>query len=267
MPGQVRDNLVIQSAAASATAARLDSPYDAAFYASQHDGSLRSARVVVPYIVRLMNPNSVVDIGCGLGTWLRAFVENGVAEVLGVDGDYVDRSRLLFDAARFRAMDLTHPASLGRTFDLAVCLEVGEHLPTRAAQALVALLTSAAPVVLFSAAMPGQGGTNHINEQWPEFWERLFGRHQFVRLDPVRRMIVFDTRVEPWYQQNTLLYASRAAIARSPALQVESDWVAQNNIELIWRRNLSNFTSFMGMLKLLPAAGWRALKNRLSGCG
>src|SRR5262249_5217435 len=158
------------------TAVSTDTPYDAAFYEAQADGSLRSARVVVPLVTRLVEPRSVVDVGCGVGTWLRAFVENGVEDVLGVDGAYVDRNRLCIDPARFQAMDLARPQPLGRTFDLAVCLEVGEHLPTRAAPGLVAMLT-AAPVVLFSAAIPGQGGTNHVNEQWPNFWQRLFSRY------------------------------------------------------------------------------------------
>src|SRR5204862_3532668 len=144
--------------------------------------SLRSARAVVPLVMELVRPASVLDVGCGLGTWLAAFAEAGVADFLGMDGDYVDRAKLKIPAERFRAADLTNPPSPGRTFDLAVCLEVAEHLPEKASPRLVELLATAAPVVLFSAALPGQGGTRHINEQWPAFWQRLFAARGFVRL-------------------------------------------------------------------------------------
>src|SRR5947209_2323721 len=97
-------------------------PYDAAFYAVQADGSLRSARVIVPLVMELVKPASVLDVGCGLGTWLAAFAEHGVADFLGMDGDYVDRAKLKIPTDRFRAADLTNPPHPGRTFDLAVCL-------------------------------------------------------------------------------------------------------------------------------------------------
>src|SRR5215204_3564872 len=116
-------------------------PYDAAFYDGHADGSLRSARAVLPVVRDLVQPRSVLDVGCGIGAWLKAWEELGVADVFGIDGDYVDRSKLLIAADKFRPTDLASPAPLGRTFDLASCLEVGEHLPARSAAGLVKLLT------------------------------------------------------------------------------------------------------------------------------
>ena len=193
-------------------------PYDKKFYDDHADGSLRSAQAIVPLVIELAEPRSVVDFGCGIGTWLQAFVECGVDDYLGLDGDYVDRSQLRIPADRFRPMDLTCPAPLGRRFDLAVCLEVGEHLPSTVAPGLVQALTEAAPMVLFSAALPGQGGTNHTNEQWSWYWEELFAEQSFVRLDPVRRRVWRNPDVEWWYQQNTYLYAHRAALGEHPKL-------------------------------------------------
>ena len=240
---------------------KLSTPYDKTFFNSRANGSLRSARAIVPLITDLAKPRSVVDFGCGIGTWLQAFVECGVEDYLGFDGDYVDQSQLRIPAARFRAVDLTHLAPLGRRFDLAVCMEVGEHLPATAALGLVKALTDSAPLVLFSAALPGQGGTNHCNERWSWYWEELFGGQGFVRLDPIRPRVWGDPNVEWWYRQNTFLYAHRAAVGEYPKLSAECKLTQDHPIELvsayILRRNVS--PSLWKLIGMLPRSGvaWR----------
>jgi len=169
--------------------------------------------VIVPLVVERLRPRSVVDVGCGLGTWLSVFLENGVADVTGVDGDYVDASRLEIPAERFVAHDLSTPLSLDRRFDLAVSLEVAEHLPADRAAVFVGSLTALAPFVLFSAAIPFQGGTNHVNEQWPEYWAALFEHRGFAAVDCVRREVWSDENVEWWYAQNTLLFVEEGRLA------------------------------------------------------
>ena len=163
--------------------------YDREFFSDVDAGSLPSARVVVPMVVELVHPRSVIDVGCARGAWLRAFEESGVDDVLGVDGDYVDCDALWIDREKFVACDLPSPLGVRRVFDLALCLEVAEHLSARKGKDLIRMLCSLAPAVLFSAAVPGQGGTNHVNEQWPGYWSNLFSRQGFVRLDPIRRRI------------------------------------------------------------------------------
>jgi hypothetical protein len=237
--------------------------YDAAFFDTSAEESIRSARIVVPLVMNLLNPSSVIDIGCGVGSWLKAFAENGVEDHLGIDGDYVDRGKLLIETMRFRAMDLAHPTPVGRTSDLAVCLEVGEHLPTSVSPLLVKMLVETAPVILFSAAIPGQGGTRHVNEQWPYFWQRLFSFHNYARLDPIRRLVCFDHRVESYYRQNMVMFASKQALERSQKLQEEKEWADQVNVEIIQMSVLAGYTSFSGLLTQLPGAAWRAIKNRL----
>src|SRR5215204_4952574 len=106
-------------------------PYGVRFYNDQRSGSLRSAQVIVPLVTALIRPRSVVDVGCGIGTWLKVFSEAGVEDYLGLDGDYVTRDQLLIEPMHFQAADLANPPKLERTFDLAVCLEVGEHLPAK----------------------------------------------------------------------------------------------------------------------------------------
>ncbi len=161
--------------------------YNDSFYNSQCEGSRQSASVVVPILCALLSPKSVVDVGCGVGTWLSAFREHGVTDILRIDGDYVDRQRLLIPKDVFMGVDLANAfasVSLPEK-DLAICLEVAEHIPKENADQLLKLLTSLAPVVCFSAAIPGQGGANHVNEQWPDYWSAKFADRGFCRFDVI----------------------------------------------------------------------------------
>jgi SAM-dependent methyltransferase len=180
-------------------------PYSRRFYEQQQEGSFRSAMRVLPHVFELVSPRSIVDVGCGVGTWLAAARELGVVDVCGVDGDHVDRAMLRIPAERFRPLDLTQPFRLDQTFDLALSLEVGEHLPESSAEGFVECLTRLAPAVLFSAAIPKQLGENHVNEQWQTWWIERFRQFSFVALDCIRRRIWDDCAVEWWYAQNTLL--------------------------------------------------------------
>lgn len=199
--------------------------YSDAFYAQQSGGSLSSARAIVPIAVDLISPSSVVDVGCGIGTWALAFAEHGVADVYGMDGDYVDRDSLLIDRDRFEAVDLTAGIECDREFDLAVSLEVGEHLTPECSQQFVRDLTRLAPAVLFSAAVPFQGGSDHINERWQDDWAAMFEAEGYVAIDAVRPRVWDDPTVEFWYAQNAILYVRRDRLADYPKLAgAGSDW-------------------------------------------
>jgi SAM-dependent methyltransferase len=220
-------------------------PYDRDFFAGQRDRSLRSARVVAPLVLSLVRPRSAVDFGCGVGAWLRALAELGVGDVLGLDG-YAQPDQLLFDPARFRAADLTDPPPLGRAFDLAVCVEVAEHLPAAAAPRLVAALAAAAPCVLFSAALPGQGGRHHVHENWPGFWRGLFAGRGYDRLDPIRPRVWRESGVAWWYKQNLYLYCRRDQFASRPALERERELAEACPFELVHQRVFSGLTARPG---------------------
>jgi SAM-dependent methyltransferase len=193
--------------------------YDSEFFEAQAEASRRSAEVVVPIVTEMIRPTSVIDIGCGIGTWLAEFELAGISDYLGIDGEYVPRQQLQIPSEHFRAADLTEPLSLNRTYDLAVCLEVAEHLPPSHAGALVALLTSLAPVVLFSAAIPHQTGSGHVNEQPQEFWRRLFSKHGFFPVDCIRPYVWGNPQVCWWYQQNALLYVAQSVLRRRKKLK------------------------------------------------
>lgn len=209
-------------------------PYTPDYFDSIAPGSDRSAEVIVPMVMDLVRPRSVIDVGCGTGAWLAEFSRVGgggaggrVKRVVGVDGSYVERDQLRIDAADFRAADLGRPLreSLGREldggFDLVVSLEVAEHLPPERSEGFVEDLTSLGEVVLFSAAIPYQGGEGHINERWPTFWYELFRARGYEVIDAIRKRVWSDRRVEPWYQQNVLIYATPGAIRARPKMARE----------------------------------------------
>lgn len=191
------------------------SNYDRRFYEAQGSGSHESAAIMVPEILRLTSAKSVVDVGCGTGTWLKAFRDNGVDDLVGVDGPHVDRSSLRFSADHFVVHDLRTALRMDRTFDLAISLEVGEHLPESAAQAFVTSLVGLAPVVVFGAAIPFQGGTGHVNERWPDYWRDLFEQFGYQPVDVLRKRFWREDRIVPCYVQNTIIYAAdpRALVA------------------------------------------------------
>src|SRR5690242_7720938 len=103
--------------------------HDRSYYEWMKVGSRRSAVAVVPFLVEIVAPRSVLDVGCGTGSWLKVFQEHGVEDTLGLDGDWVDRSLLEIGADQFRATDLRRDFNVGRRFDLALCLEVAHYFP------------------------------------------------------------------------------------------------------------------------------------------
>ena len=95
------------------------------------------------------------------------------------------------------------------SYDLCISMEVAEHLPDRFASPFVDLLTRLSPVVLFSAAIPEQGGTDHFNEQWPSYWAARFRKQGFRSVDVIRPAVWADKKVKWWYRQNTILYVQK----------------------------------------------------------
>jgi SAM-dependent methyltransferase len=180
--------------------------YDERFFADQREESCSSAAVVVPLVHELLHPRSVLDVGCGTGPWVRAWMQLGVTDAMGVDGPYVPREQLLIPAENYLASDLTRPLDLNRQFDLVSCLEVAEHLDATHATTLLDSLTRHGDVVLFSAAVPGQPGTHHVNCAWQSHWVRLFGERDWHVLDILRSTLWNDGRVGSCYRQNLLLF-------------------------------------------------------------
>ncbi|MFZ6014449.1 MAG: class I SAM-dependent methyltransferase [Bacteroidota bacterium] len=157
----------------------------------------------------LVQPRSVLDVGCGLGTWLKAFEECGVKDFKGVDGAYVNKTLLRIPQERFYAHDLTQAMDLGRKFDLVMTLEVAEHLEKELADQFVKTLVGHGDLILFSAAVPGQGGQHHVNEAWLSQWVKIFSKHDFILYDVLRPKIWNNNAIEVWYKQNIVMFCKR----------------------------------------------------------
>jgi len=211
--------------------------------------SCRSAEIVLSKSMGWLAPKSVLDVGCGRGAWLRHWRQQGVPELHGVDGDFVDRAALHFPPENFHPHDLSAPFALGREFDLVQSLEVAEHLPPAAAEGFVQSLTAHSQHVLFSAAVPGQGGEHHVNERPQAYWRDLFARHGYKGFDCIRPHVKGEREVRPWYRYNTLLFVHQDQVASLPpeiaATEVTATGPVAFPAPLSWRLRLL-------LVRLLP---------------
>jgi len=184
--------------------------YDISFYEGQSPYSIRSAHKIVPYVSKLFpDITTVIDVGCGIGGWLNEWKQEG-KKVFGIDGNDFPEARKI-NNNEYLKHDLTQPLpELQIKYDLCMSLEVAEHLPPERADSFIKDLCSYSNTVLFSAAIPGQTGINHINEQWPDYWANLFLANGYNAYDILRDVFWDDNDVAWWYAQNMIIYTSNA---------------------------------------------------------
>lgn len=195
--------------------------YDEQFYQDQISGSYKSAVQFVRYFSNIINPKTVADVGCGRGTWLKAFKEHGATHCVGFDGPWNSQSKMLDQGIKFVCSDLNESLSKhGESFDLALSLEVAEHLEETSAVHFINGLTSLSKVIIFGAAYSGQGGTEHINEQPHTYWAKLLGNFGYRPYDIFRPQFWGNEQIEPWYQQNTFLYVHESSDANAVLLKL-----------------------------------------------
>jgi 2-polyprenyl-3-methyl-5-hydroxy-6-metoxy-1,4-benzoquinol methylase len=173
--------------------------------------AVMSAGMICGSVMETFAPRSMIDVGCGTGALLRAFNENGV-KVKGLEyseaGLAYCRQRGL-DVLKFDLERDNLPENA--RYDVAVSLEVAEHLPERIADKYVGLLARLSNVVVFTAAPPGQGGQDHVNEQPPAYWLAKFAAHNF-HLDSEltsswKNQWRASGAVASWYYDNLLVLA------------------------------------------------------------
>jgi SAM-dependent methyltransferase len=180
--------------------------YGEGYYQRQMDSSYRSGRIYASAMSEIMMPKNVVDIGCGRGTWLKAFKELGATTLVGFDGTWNSQDKMVDESITFYSCDLNRPIPSSTKFDLAMSVEVAEHLEPASSNIFIESLTNFSDVVLFGAAFTGQGGTNHINEQAHTYWAKIFQSFGFRPFDVFRPKLWGDERVSFWYRQNIFLY-------------------------------------------------------------
>lgn len=183
-----------------------------------------SANKVCSYIAQIYRPlRSVLDVGCGVGLFLAEANKLGADIINGVEAEWLDDDLLVVDRSCIRHHDLTKPLDMQCTYDLVISLEVGEHLPAIAAETYVASLVRHGRMILFSSAIPHQGGVHHVNEQWPEYWARLFVKHNYHFVDIVRPHFWYDREMILYIRQNAFLVAHAETILANPTLLAVHD--------------------------------------------
>lgn len=190
------------------------------FSYDENSYSSRSAEQIVPILLEIFNPSSVLDVGCGNGSWLRTFKENGINDCLGIDGVHIKKETLEIPFENFRAINLENDFELNRRFDLCICLEVAEHLNNNISEGLMRNLIMHSDNIIFSAAIPHQGGVMHINEKEPQFWQNLFNKNGYHTYDIIRKKIWNDPNINWWYKQN-LFVATKKKLNGLPSENID----------------------------------------------
>lgn len=168
----IRDTLALGAAR--------DDVYSRDYYNYVETEAVRSAATMAGSILDAYRPSTALDVGCGTGALLHELRERGV-ETHGLE--YSDAG-LAFCRKRGLNVDKFDITSASlpftRTFDVAISMEVAEHIPTECSERLVDILCTSSSRIVFTAATPGQGGgVGHINEQPHGFWIELFERRGF----------------------------------------------------------------------------------------
>lgn len=181
-------------------------PYNEAFWEMNERHARAAAQPIVAGVHQWVETPTVVDVGCGQGIIAEEFRIHG-AEVVGIDNGWVPLDRMRLPLENFRQMDIeTEDFPITGRWALGMSLEVVEHLTPYGGDKVVKFLAENCRFVLFSAAMPGQGGYGHINEQWPSYWIEKF---RVCGMEPdgrIRAHLWADQRVPCYYRQNLLLF-------------------------------------------------------------
>ena len=209
----------------------------------------------------------MVDFGCGVGTWVKTGKELGVQESLGIEGNWLHKRHLVIEENDFRYEDLASKIDLPNQFDLAISLEVAEHIDEKSSEIFINNLTKASKIVLFSAAVPGQRGSGHVNEQWPEYWIEKFKSRNYVAIDIIRPSIWNESKIKSWYKQNTILFIHKNKVSEYPSLipfldESRNIWSIVHPDVFVRQIQISHpkFSNFSQLIGSLPIVTFRSAK-------
>lgn len=232
-----------------------------------------SSKIIAPLVNSYLQINKIIDFGCGLGIWLNAFIslhKNSGERLLatGIDGDWVPMGQLEISRREFQKVDLNSGFSLDlkQKYDLAICLEVAEHLDKIWADNLVRQLTLASDVVLFSAAIPGQGGEHHVNEQWQSYWIHKFQNKGYICLDIIRPQIWTHKKVMYCYQQNIFMFVNESTLQNYPLLAQAYQKQLFFIPDIVHPHCYQAVPSGSAELDEIWKVWWRASKNLIKRC-
>ena len=242
--------------------------YNNSFYKSRDSNTKDSANKILNLLFTYYQPSSMVDFGCGVGTWLKTGEELGVSEILGLEGNWLDVNHLVIREKNFLHKNLTSIIDLPKKYDLAISLEVAEHIEENFSNIFIDNLTQASEIILFSAAIPGQRGSGHVNEQWPEYWIEKFKTKGYLPVDLIRPYIWQDSTVKSWYKQNTLLFIHQNKLTDFPQLAPFLDekrtmWSIVHPNTFLRQIEISHpkYSGFKKVLTSLPIAAFNSFKS------
>jgi SAM-dependent methyltransferase len=235
--------------------------YTKDFFSSLSENSIKSAEEIIPIIQNYIKPHSVVDVGCGTGAWLSIWEKNGIQDILGIDGEYINAEQLLIQQDKFRIADLEAKVILPKKFDLVMSLEVAEHIKPEHAGAFIQSLCNMSDIVLFSAAIPHQGGTLHYNEQYPDYWIKLFALNDFSPYDCIREKIWNNKKINACYRQNILFFIRNTSMDKFPSITGENKSVLPLIHPEHYESKQKEINTYKQILKTPFHAGWFFLKK------
>ena len=183
--------------------------YNASYYEHVEDAAVASAPGIATTIVETFDPADLLDVGCGTGAMMEAIRD------LGPSVKGLEYSSAALELCKKRGLDVTrfdiendsHPFP-DRRFDVVISMEVAEHLPASVADRYVNVLCQSSDHVVFTAATPGQGGQDHINEQPREYWLEKFDAREFTVQDDLTETWRQKWRagnVTHWYWKNLMV--------------------------------------------------------------
>ncbi len=193
--------------------------YDSAFFSTNQWEGLRHAEWFCPLLVEIFHPKSLVDIGCGTGHFLRWCLDHHIRDVVGLEGSLSAHANALVGCIDI--WDLRYPYKPMRKYDLAISIEVAEHIEEEFAGTFVDTLVQLSDCVVLTAAPPGQGGFHHVNEQPWVYWRDLFRARGYAYdavasaglKDGIQRARVAGEHVASWFLPNIMCFRRRAECA------------------------------------------------------
>jgi hypothetical protein len=226
------------------------------------------------HVIELFRPASYLELGSGFGNWARVAELAGIREIVAVDGPWTELTRLVIDPSQFTILDLEKEIDLGRKFDLALSLEVAEHISPASADIFVRNLVKHSDLVMFGAAIPFQDGFGHVNEQWPSYWIEKFRGHGFGVYDILRHRFWSDGQIAYYYRQNSLIFINQSRLdLTSIASQELSRVTASSSLvdavhpeKFLYVARYQN-VSLRRLLPRLPSALLSAMKRAMRSGG
>lgn len=223
--------------------------YNENFYKNRHANTLYSAQKILSIVYSIIPQQkitSALDFGCGIGTWLSV-VKNKNCKITGIDGPWVPNQYLVIPQQNFLSIDISQSLNAASSelqrlskHDLSISLEVAEHINQNLSDKFIEFLTEKSDYILFSAAIPGQTGDGHVNEQWPSYWAEKFDKYGFELFDVIRHEIWDDEQIPFWYRQNCFLGAKKGLLGLPSGTRVSGkkfDIVHPRQFEFTYRTN------------------------------